>query len=459
MQGHAVPGAAERAHGVWRVIPGAALEIAATKVSVLGRPALEANESDGRWLLPAFMSGLRLIKPKVEMSAEDLQLLADALARLESDVESIGRFRDWLWSGAATGFDVELQHSFMEVLDDAPIDGPTDGGIYEPAQAVSAVRTEVMRAISEQAVAISARVLAEAATRDEFDLPLGSAAPSVGSARFAIPPTEVAEIRGDCEDRTRWALDETLLLLAHRQLYEGARPERIASAVIALVDDDAHHAAAALVDSLTNLARRSAPFVRDVLRALDRESFGDALARALLKDVRNAARYAEALLVTGPTSSARMTARLLEAAARDPEWLDALASMMNASGGRLTPILLERAEVPSAAEVAVLVQLIGDEAIDALFARARGDADRWVGLAFGALCRAAVERGRGPSLLVPFVRERGLSVAARLEALEIGQSDDRLAEELLAWKATELLDAPAMRERLRTLREERRARR
>lgn len=459
MHGHAIPGAAERAFSVWIGLPGTAFEIAPMRITVFGHLALEASDSEGRWLLPAFMSGLRRLAPKVDMSAEDLGLVADAIARLESDVDSIGRFRDWLWSGAATGFDIELQHSFMEVLDDAPVDARGDGGIYEPAQAVSAVRTEVMRSISEQAVAISARVLAEAAMRDEFDLPLGTAAAAVDGSQFAIPATEAAEVRAACEDASRWALDETLLLLSHWALHEGARPERVAAAVIALVDADAHGAAAPLVDALTLLVRRSAPFARDLLRSLDRESFGDALALALLKSLDNAARYGEALLALGPVSSTRMAARLLDAAAREAPWFDALAGMMSASGGRLGPILLERVSVPTAHEVGVLVQLLGEGAVDALFARASLDAERWVGLSLGALCRAALELGRGAALIVPFVRDRGVPIEARLEALDIAQADDSIADELVAWKPAELLDLPAMRDRLRSLRESRKARR
>jgi len=455
MHGHPLPGAAERAHAVWLSLSLAPLEILATRLTLHGRLALDSSEHDVRWMLPAFMAGLRRLTPRAEMSADDLQILGDAFARLESDVESIERFRDWLWSGAATGFEVELQHSFMEALEDAVVDAPTEGGIYEPAQAVNAVRTEVMRSISEQAVAISARVLAEAAAREEFDLPLGTAAPVVDGSQFAVPATEAAAIRARCEDADRWALDETLLLLAYRPLHELTRPERVARTVLALTERDRHDAAAMILDALTVLARRNDPFARDLLRVLDREAFGDALARALLRDTANAARYAEALLACGPATSSRLAASLLDAAHRDPRWTEALGAMMHQSGGRLGPILLERVEVPGAAQVAALVRIMGDEALDVLFARVRAGGERWVGLSLGALCRVAMERGRGPAYVTPLVRDRAVAVDARVQAIDIAQEDPRLGVEVLAWRAAELLDAPAVRERLRTLRSQR----
>lgn len=458
MHGHAPQGAAERAHAIWLPLALAPLEVHATRLTMGGRLALDSGDHDVRWLLPAFMAGLRKLTPRAEMSADDLQILGDALARLESDVETIERFRDWLWSGAATGFEVELQHSFMEALEDASVDAPVQGGIYEPAQAVAAVRTEVMRSLDQQAVAISARVLSEAATREEFELPLGTAAPVVDAAIFAMPPTEAAVVRAACEDADRWVLDETLLLLAHRALHVLSRPERVARTVASLVERDAHGAATALVDVLTELARRNDPFARDLLRVLDREPFGDALARALLKDPANGSRCAEALLACGPVASARLASALLETAHRDPRWAAALDAMINASGGRVGAVLLARVEVPNGAQVAELVRVLGDEALQELFARASKEGDRWVGLSLGGICRAAMERGRGSAYLAPFVRDRGVSVLARIEALDIAQADPQLGAELTAWRAAELLDAPAFREKLRALRAERGAR-
>jgi hypothetical protein len=109
-------------------------------------------------------------------------------------------------------------------------------------------------------------------------------------------------------------------------------------------------------------------------------------------------------------------------------------------------------EVPGAAQVAELVRIMGDEALDALFGRVRSSGERWVGLSLGALCRVAMERGRGSVYVTALVRDRGVSVDARVQALEISQEDPRLAAEVLTWRAAELLDATPVRERLRTLR-------
>jgi len=451
--GQVLPGAAERAHAVWLTMPGEPLHIAPTRVTVGGRPALDEDEHDIRWLLPAFMAGLRKLTPKAEMSAEDLRLLADAVARLESDVTSIERFRDWLWSGSATGFEIELQNSFMEALEDAAVDAPVAGGTYEPALAVAAVRTEVMRSLSQQAVMISARMLAEAAQRDEFDLPLGSAAGRADSALFAVAPTEAAALRGLCEDADRWSLDETVLLLAYRPLHELSRPERVARTVLALVKRDAHGAVTALMDALTGLTRRNDPFARDLLRVLDREAFAEALAASLLKDPANARRVVEVLLSVGPVTVAQLATSLLDHAAREPAWVVALTEMMQSSGGRLAPILLDAAPVPSATQIPVLVRIVGDGVLETLFARARAASEAWIGRSFGALCRAAIERGMGTSLVLPFIRDRAIPADARVEALDIVQYDRGLAAEATLWRPVELFDAPAVREKLRSLRE------
>lgn len=457
--GHVIEGAAERAHTLWHALNDAPMEVSATRVLVGGRVALDSGEIEVRWLLPAFMAGMRRLTPRPEVSAEDIRLLGDALARLESDVVAIERFRDWLWSGAATGFEVELQNSFMEALDDLVVEGAVDGGTYDPGNTVAAVRTDVMRSLSQQAVMISATMLAEAARRDEFDLPLGTAAPQADASIFAVPGTEAAALRALCEDEDRWALDETALLLAHRSLYEVSRPERVARTVLDLVARDPHGAAVVLLDALTVNARRSDPFAREVLRVLDRETFAAAIAAALLRAPSNARRVVEVLLVVGDTTRRRLARSLLEHAAQEPAWVHALAEMMQSSGGRLGPILMDASEVPPPAHIAVLTRIAGDAALDALFARAREDADRWVGLALGALCRAAIERGRGLAVVAPFVRDRAISATARVEALDIAQAFPDLCAELSAWRPGELLDAPEVREKLRAMREAHRGRR
>ena len=451
--GHAIEGAAERAHGLWRSLGDAPMELDATRVTVSGRVALDEGEHDVRWLLPAFMAGLRRITPRPEVTPEDLRHLGDALARIESDVVTIERFRDWLWSGAATGFEVELQNSFMEALDDLVVEGAVDGGTYDPGVTVAAVRTEVMRSLSDQAVMISASMLADAACRDEFDLPLGTASPHADGSLFAMPGTEAAALRARCEDEARWALDETALLLAHRALNEVSRPERVARSVLDLVSRDRHGAATALLDALTGNARRSDPFARDLLRLLDREAFAEAIAAALLPAPSNARRVVEVLLTVGEVTRRRLARRLLEHAAHEPAWVSALAEMMLTSGGRLGPILVDAEEVPTPAHIAVLTRIAGDLALDALFARAREDGARWVGLALGALCRAAIERGRAADLVLPFVRDRGVDVVARVAALDILQAWPELCAEASAWRPAELLEAPEVREKLRAMRD------
>ena len=102
------PLVARRVYDVWQGLASPSIEIAPLELRVDKVLAVKAVEQVGRWLLPAFMAGMRTLRMRPEATCDDLMRLAQELSGLSAELEAIKGFRDWLWSDGAQGFDVQL---------------------------------------------------------------------------------------------------------------------------------------------------------------------------------------------------------------------------------------------------------------------------------------------------------------------------------------------------------------
>ncbi|MEZ4409877.1 MAG: hypothetical protein R3A52_25895 [Polyangiales bacterium] len=440
--GHAIEPAAERARECWSALADAPLELAAHGLSVRGVPAVDLQDHEVRWLLPAFMAGLRSLAPRPGMTLDELRALADELARLESEVTAIARFRDWLWANGTAGFDIEVQTSFMEVFDDYVLDPSVDGALV-------AMQASELKSLTDRSVMLSAQDLDGAAEREEFDVPLSMAPPSAGDERFAMRPTAAAPLRAACDDEARWRLHETALLLSHRPLHDTLQPLAFARRVIDVLTRDPAGAGVELLDLLTSQARRSDPFARALVSALDGDVFADAVAASAMRAPGNTRTLAEVMLVAGPATTERLVALLLDHAEADPGWADALAHLASAMSGRLEELLMHG---DPTAHTAARLRALGPAGVRWMASQLGSDV-RWTPKALGALCDAAVASGLALELLVPFVRDRHKPLTTRLRLLDAMEGRADLVARCVAWRPGELLDALEARERFRALRD------
>lgn len=436
--------AAQRAFAAWRAVGLLPLEVDAVEARVRG-VSVATPEHEIRWVLPAFMAGLRRVAPRPELSEMELRNLAEALSRIDPNVASIETFRDWIWSGAATGFELELQSSFMEALDDAAMEREVEVG-----EALAQIRAATLRAASARAELLSTRALARVADREELDLPLCAPETRANDTPLALPAELAAKLRAGCEDTAAWVAAEVRLVTSQGALADTVRVDRFARRLHDAVRL-APAGAVSAVEAVAQRARHGDAFALDLLQALDDPAFGEALGGALWRDPQQARRGADVVLALGPVAAHAAMGALLGRATADRAWVPAMKSVVDAAGGRLDATLLQRAEVPQASGVTALAECFGASALQALWSRAMREGGAWLGSAFATLCRAMLDAGAGASL-VHAARDRGVSAELRVEILDVLGADPARLAEAVAWRVGELLEPPAVRERLKSLR-------
>lgn len=436
--------AATRAFAAWRGVNLLPLEIDAVEVRVRG-VGVTATEHEIRWALPAFMAGLRRVTPHPELSEMELRNLAEALAHIDPNVASIEVFRDWIWSGAATGFDLEIQSSFMEVLDDAAMEREV-----EVSESLSQMQAAVMRTSAERAELLSTRTLARLADRDELDLPLCASDTCAQDPPFALPIDVSARLRARCDDPAMWIAAELGLVTSQPALADMVRVDHFARRLRDTLRRSSGGALIAL-EALAQRARLRDPFALELLKALDDTSFGVELGEVLWIDPEQSRRAVDVVLALGPAAAHASMGVLLARASTDEAWGAVMKSAVIAAGGRLDGALLERAEVPGASEVLALVECFGAAGLQTLWARARHEGAPWLGRPFAMLCRAMLDAGAGGTL-VQAARDRAVSADLRVEILDVLGADPSRLAEAVAWRVGELLEPLEMRDRLKRLR-------
>lgn len=436
--------AAQRAFTAWRAVNLLPVDIDAVEARVRG-VGITTPEHEIRWVLPAFMAGLRRVAPRPELSEMELRNLAEALSHIDPNVASIEVFRDWIWSGAATGFELELQSSFMEALDDAAMEREVEVG-----DALAQIRAATLRAASDRAELLSTRSLARVADRDELDLPLCAPDTHANDAPLAVPNDLSARLRAGCEDPAAWVAAEVRLVTSQGALADTVRVDRFARRLHDALRLSPAGAVSAL-EALSQRARHGDAFALDLLQALDDGAFGAALGAALWTDPQQVRHGADVVLSLGPKAAHAALGVLLDRASADRAWVPGMRAVASSAGGRLDAALLQREEVPSAAGVTALVECFGASALQALWGRAVREGGAWLGSAFATLCRAMLDGGAGATL-VHAARDRGVSAALRVEILEVLGADPARLAEAVAWRVGELLEPPAVRERLKSLR-------
>ena len=206
--------AAERLSQSWLALPDAPLEIGAVTLSSGGATILQADEESGRWLLPAFMAGLRRLAPRSDLSAGDLLALCEALGRLQPEQGALEAFRLWLWSDGVEGVQCELTTGFAELLETSRID------VQERQRQIEHERVELV------ATSTASRVAALELQQADRDALLQRTTATLAEAARTLQNAEdpgFSQLRAGCEDESWWARQEVALAFAMPEL-RGALP-------------------------------------------------------------------------------------------------------------------------------------------------------------------------------------------------------------------------------------------
>lgn len=499
---------AKRAVQQWAELGCAPLEIKGTELLAGTQVVLSHEQGQGPWLLPAFMAGVRTIRPTPTCQPSDLRSFADELATLRPEVESLSNFRDWLWSDGAEGFEVELHVSFMEVMDAAHTDDTH-------RDALRAFRGESMTAFGPDSRVIASRELDVAAAREEFNVPLQLFSREVARDSLRLDPEDALALAEECEGSYGWTHIEIALTLAHPEMRGAIAPQRLARLITQQLGESLDDRA---LDLLASLGSRDDPYVRALAEALDDPALGESLAARASPTARSALALRRFFRVCSPKVARGMAVGLVERATAHPEvlpWvlgvaidvgLSTFVQLLTLGGvrdevaptvidvmlgaGATSDLLTELlTALPPRVAATMLVRLPRDQFqrvsdfVAKLMATAEPDAVNllvpallqqgspeaaalvgdcllrtmaagWSGRALQPACAYLLEHGLGRKYLLPLARSSKAEPRVRLLLLRSLSTHPELLEESCRWGFGELLEPPEVRARLQDMRKQ-----
>lgn len=503
--------AAQRVMELWSALGWPVFLVGPTELTVLGVDALD-EPHEARWLLAAFMAGLRSFRPRPGMALGELLRFAEELSRLDTEVGVIETFRDWLWSNGAANIEVELQTSFMEV-----IEGAVTGSVAAEsavAEGVAAVRAASVRSLAADARTIASVDLDAVGMREEFEAAVDASTARAFDPRVALDPDARESLRARCEESLAWTVEEAAAALANaRAMAAHVAPERLAHELTRIMlerfDPD-------LLDLLCTLARRNDRYARDVLALMRDPAIAEMASLVLHSSDRGMRLLGNFLIVASPGLARTIVHRLLDAASADADQL-ARASTLTVSVGLgrfceyIDPTVLTAQEAHGLARLVSLsrggtgyvagmlqrmpprrclalvvgldprqlasmheplVELLGalppsvlSGHVAEILARHEHDGARLLGQVFlmqfgrgwspdaiAALARTSLAHGLAREFLVPVARSRSAEPGVRSLLLDALASSASVLAEAARWRPAELLDPSPLRDQLRALR-------
>jgi len=266
-----LPPLAKRLLEHWAEDPSAWLEIHPTAVSLGDETSSAADHHGGDWMLPAFMSGVRAIRPRDGIDADDVLVLTDELAAAEADADAVEILHDWLWADGAEGFEVDLALSFTEAMDAITAEERVE-------ERMLALRDEAAVPLGGGAE-VSSRALDAASARPEFAVPLMEYEDALrGEAGANLGDRELAAAKSAFEHSADWTAMEVNATLDLPALRNAVPAPRLGRMVRLRLEGGVD---ARLLAQLTRIQTDPDPYCQTLARSLAGPDMGRALARGL----------------------------------------------------------------------------------------------------------------------------------------------------------------------------------
>lgn len=495
-----VEGFARRCHELWLEQEDMVLEWRPAELKAGARLVLAADTNSGRFIWPAYGAGLRALALRLRSSPGDVLNLAKQLVALERDESTAPAFTDWLWRGAALGFDV-AQACPAPALGATLITRELDEAAQWAARSTRAVarwNDLSWKATQTPEAAALASQVADALARMQGRVERGE---------LGLALADAQALQASADDAAAWARAELPLIVKRPALRDALPPSEVTLACVDLFQG----------------SKRFDPRVVELCAALgalyasgpglDDRRIGAAIAQSLLAQAAPASIWFELVSEAAPPLVAGLLALLVERAEQEPGARAALTAVIE----RVSPTeLFERLELSQVkpelaaallgaalkrgcqpAELVPVLERLPAEAVLAalgawpvLLAHAQALLDRLVSeqpestgsrlcelasasregaLAVGALLLArqgaglnakALERalgelvraGLGARFVKPLWDARALASNLRLAALAALANDAQLLDEVLRARKGGLLEAPEIRAALEQLR-------
>ena len=287
---------------IWRDAAWAPIAVEAVSLRAGELVILSASADGGRWILPAFMSGLRELRPRSEVSADDAVRLAEHLGAIAVDAAAFAVFQNWVWSEGAEGFDLKLESTFIELFD------ARFAASVAEAQAVNiaAVRAVAMVPADGETHNVSSEDVDIAALRPELEVAIDLYATAARSRGLEVSGATLRALGTGCDDPTSWAIAEIDAVLANLPLRHSFPAERLARRILGQVT---RRCDARLLGALTAMRCAEDPYVARTLVVLESIGAGTQIGHATRLDEVTSAAALATWLATAPERLARDAVR------------------------------------------------------------------------------------------------------------------------------------------------------
>ncbi len=235
---------------------------------------LEATGESGRWLLGAFMAGVRRVRLGPGATAPQVEAFCLRLGELKIENQAVQDFHDWLWADGGEGIEVELSASFIESVETASVAALS-------ATVALALRAGGASQGDGESVTIDSRELDAAAARAEFEVPLAALAEAIAGRRLEVQGPEFLRVRERVEAPGVWAEAEIDVVLAHPALRSAMPPARLVKVLQARF---ASGCDARMVQLITRIFTTPDSFTDEVTEGLLRAGAGLVIASGLRAD-------------------------------------------------------------------------------------------------------------------------------------------------------------------------------
>ena len=223
-------GLSRRVHTLWRGDNNAVLEWHPTELRGEGRLVLAADQQRGRFVLPAYAAGLRMLAIREQSVAADVLRLAAKLGELERGALTPDAFADWLWRGCALGFDVAQSASASEI-------GAALLRSERPALELWGERSAMAVALWNELSWSAAQHLEASALSQRFGAPLAALERrAVQDRALALGQAEAQALRALADEPVAWARAETGLLFACQPLAHTMPLAHVTFSLLAIVE-------------------------------------------------------------------------------------------------------------------------------------------------------------------------------------------------------------------------------
>jgi hypothetical protein len=496
-------GLARRSHELWLEQHDSVIEWKPTELRADGRLVLAADTHRGRFIFCAHAAGLRALAIRTRSVTADVMNLARHLAALEDGEIEPSEFADWVWRGAAVGFDAAQAAAGSQLgegLIAADLERP-QLWVERSERAVEQWNDLALKA----GQALDAAMLAE-----RFCAPLERMRQRAEQGGLAFSNEDANALRAAADAPAAWAVAEAALLIEQPSLRGTLPRSHLTFLLLDLIEGGAP-----LDRSLLDVCGEldAAQGARNANDAIDFPALGAAIASRLLLLGAPKTAWLELAAPTDSPLLTGLTSHVLARSETEAPAREAMVALLERWGAAETFARLDPARIQPQLGVALLsaalqtcaeptelatalarmpveTALMALTALPALLPAAQVTLERLIveqpsssGPLLPALVQssaaaaggvgaallatqaarfaptvlaptflALVQAGVGARFVLPLWRARGTSSSARLAALSALQGDPFLLAEALDARATGMLEPPEIREALEELR-------